>query len=159
MPSSNAAKSGAVATKRLNMKTTNVGIDMKDTSLIKTILVTLIATLQMLGCANIDRIKPDTGEGSKVTIFRHSYDEIWDAANDVVGSRYTIVESDKSIGQIKAEAKEDTFGEIVGVFITPNTEGEKKYIVEVLTLLKNRPQIPNQDSEPVLISALKEKLN
>ena len=132
---------------------------MKVTSLIKTILFIFIATLQMLGCVNIDSIKPNTGEGSKVTIFRHSYDEIWNAANAVVSSKYTIVVSDKSTGQIKAEAKEGTFGEVVGVFITPNTEGEKKYIVEVLTLLKNRPQVPNQDSEPVLISALKARLD
>ena len=141
------------------MNITNMGIDMKDTRLIKTMLIAFISTLQLPGCTNIESVKPDTGEGSKVTIFRHSYDEIWNAANDVVGSRYTIVESDKSIGQIKAEAKESTFGEVVGVFITPNTEGEKKYIVEVLTLLKNRPQVPNQDSEPVLISALKAKLD
>ena len=132
---------------------------MKDARLIKIIMVTFIATLQMPGCSNIDSIKPDTGEGSKVTIYRHSYDEIWNAAIDVVGSRLAIVESDKSTGLIKAEAKESTFGEVVGVFITPNTEGEKKYIVEVLALLKHRPQVPGQDSEPLIINALKTKLD
>ncbi|MGD2055235.1 MAG: hypothetical protein PVJ15_00400 [Gammaproteobacteria bacterium] len=132
---------------------------MKNASLIKIVLVTFIAILQIPGCANLDSIKPDTGEGSKVTIFRHGYDEIWNAAIDVVGSRLTIVESDKSRGLIKAEAKESTFGEVVGVFITPTTEGEKKYIVEVLALLKNRPQVPGQDSEPVFINALKARLD
>ena len=140
------------------MKTTNAGIVMKYTSPITIIMVTFIATLQMPGCANIDSIKPDTGEGSKVTIYRHSYDEIWNAAIDVVGSRLTIVKSDKSMGLIKAEAKESTFGEAVGVFITPNTEGQNKYIVEVLALLKHRPQVPGQDSEPAIINALKSKL-
>lgn len=140
------------------MQITNMGTAMKDANLIKNMLVIFIATLQMVGCTDIQSVKPDTGEGTKITIYRRSYDDIWNAAIDVTGSRLTIIESDKRKGIIKAEAKESTFGEVVGIFIKPNVEGKKKYVVEVLTFLKYRPQVPGQDSEPVIINELKSKL-
>jgi hypothetical protein len=126
---------------------------------LKGVIVTLIAVLQLTGCTGIDSVRPDTGEGSKFTVYRRSYDEIWNAAVSVAGQRLTLVETDKHTGMVKAEALDSTFGETLGIFINPPRDGEKKYVVEVLSLLKNRPQIPGQDAEPQVIDDIKTKLD
>jgi hypothetical protein len=126
---------------------------------LKGVIVTLIAVLQLTGCTGIDSVRPDTGEGSKFTVYRRSYDEIWNAAVSVAGQRLTLVETDKHTGMVKAEALDSTFGETLGIFINPPRDGEKKYVVEVLSLLKNRPHIPGQDAEPQVIDDIKTKLD
>ena len=126
---------------------------------VKGLIIFLIAVLQLAGCTGIDNVRPDTGEGSKFAVYRRSYDEIWNAALSVAGQRLTLVDADKRTGIIKAEALDSTFGETLGIFINPPRDGEKKYVVEVLSLLKNRPQIPGQDAEPQVIDALKAKLD
>jgi hypothetical protein len=125
----------------------------------KEFIIFLIAALQLTACTGIDNVRPDTGEGSKFAVYRRSYDEIWNAAVSVAGQRLTLVETDKHTGIIKAEALDSTFGETLGIFINPPREGEKRYVVEVLSLLKNRPQIPGQDAEPKVIDAIKTKLD
>ena len=127
--------------------------------MLKGITVFLVAVLQLTGCTGIDSVRPDTGEGSKFTVYRRSYDEIWNAAVSVAGQRLTLVETDKRTGTVKAEALDSTFGETLGIFINPPRDGEKKYVVEVLSLLKNRPQIPGQDGEPQVIDDIKTKLD
>jgi hypothetical protein len=125
---------------------------------LKGLLLFLVAVLQLTGCASIDTIRPGSGDGSKFTVYRRSYDEIWNAAVSVAGQRLTLVETDKHTGMIKAEALDTTFGEALGIFISPPRAGEKKYLVEVLSLLKNRPQIPGKDAEPQVIGEIKTKL-
>jgi hypothetical protein len=122
------------------------------------ITVLLIAVLQMAGCTRIDSVRPDTGEGSKFTVYRRSYDEVWNAALSVAGQRLTFVDTDRATGTIKAEALDSTFGEVLGIFISPPRDGQKRYVVEVLSLLKNRPQIPGKDSEPQVINEIKARL-
>lgn len=125
----------------------------------KGLTVLLIAVLQLAGCTRIDSVRPDTGEGSKFAVYRRSYDEVWNAALSVAGQRLTLVESDRNTGTIKAEALDSTFGEVLGIFIDPPRNGQKRYVVEVLSLLKNRPQIPGKDAEPQIISEIKARLN
>jgi hypothetical protein len=124
----------------------------------KGLILFLLAIMTVAGCASIDTVRPGSGEGSKFTVYRRSYDEIWNAAVSVAGSRLTLVETDKGTGMIKAEALDSTFGEALGIFISPPRDGEKRYVVEVLSLLKNRPQIPGQDAEPQVIGDIKTKL-
>jgi hypothetical protein len=132
---------------------------MTEIRLPKGFILFLIAVLQVTGCAGIDTVRSGTGEGTKFTVYRRSYDEIWNAALSVAGQRLTLVESDKRSGTIKAEAMDSTFGEMLGIFISPPRDGEKRYVVEVLSLLKNRPQIPGHDAEPQVIGAIKTKLD
>jgi len=132
---------------------------MTERRVLKGVIVFLIAVLQLTGCTGIDSVRPDTGEGSKFTVYRRSYDEIWNAAVSVAGQRLTLVETDKRTGVVKAEALDSTFGETLGIFINPPRDGEKKYVVEVLSLLKNRPQVPGQDGEPQVIDDIKKKLD
>jgi hypothetical protein len=132
---------------------------MTERHVLRGVIVFLIAVLQLTGCTGIDSVRPDTGDGSKFTVYRRSYDEIWNAAVSVAGQRLTLVETDKRTGIVKAEALDSTFGETLGIFINPPRDGEKKYVVEVLSLLKNRPQIPGQDGEPQVIDDIKTKLD
>jgi hypothetical protein len=132
-------------------------MDMTQPHVIKACIGFLI-TLLLAGCTGIDAVRPDTGEGSKFAVYRRSYDAIWDAAVSVAGQRLTLVETDKRTGTIKAEDLDGTFGEVLGIFISPPRDGEKRYIVEVLSLLKNRPQIPGKDAEPQVIAEIKQKL-
>jgi hypothetical protein len=134
-------------------------IEMTEIRVLKSVIVLLIAVLQLTGCTSIDNVRPGSGEGTKFTVYRRSYDEIWNAAVSVAGQRLTLVESDKHTGMIKAEAMDSTFGEALGIFISPPRTGEKKYLVEVLSLLKNRPQIPGKDAEPQVIGEIKTKLD
>lgn len=124
----------------------------------KVFSVLLIAVLQLTGCTGIDAVRPDTTDGSKFAVYRRSYDEIWDAAVSVAGQRLTLVETDKRTGTIKAEDLDGTFGEVLGIFISPPHDGERRYIVEVLSLLKHRPQIPGKDAEPQVIAEIKQQL-
>jgi hypothetical protein len=132
---------------------------MTEMRVLKGITILLLAVLLVAGCAGIDNVRPGTGEGSKFTVYRRSYDEIWNAAVSVAGQRLTLVETDKRTGMIKAEALDSTFGETLGIFIDPPRDGEKRYVVEVLSLLKNRPQIPGKDAEPVIIGEIKTELD
>ena len=125
----------------------------------KGIIVFLIVVLQLTGCTGLDNVRSETGEGSKFAVYRKSYDEIWNAAVSVAGQRLTLVATDKHAGTIKAEDLDGTFGEVLGIFISPPRDGEKRYIVEVLSLLKNRPQIPGKDAEPQVIGQIKTKLD
>jgi hypothetical protein len=134
------------------------GIEMTQIRVVSGVIVFVVAVVQLTGCAGIDTVRPATGEGSKFTVYRRSYDQIWNAALSVAGKRLTLVETDKSSGVIKAEALDRTFGEVLGIFITPPRDGQRKYVVEVLSLLKHRPQIPGKDSEPEVIAQIKAKL-
>jgi hypothetical protein len=118
----------------------------------------VLTALLLAGCTGIETVRPDTGDGSKFAVYRRSYDEIWDAAVSIAGQHLTLVEADKSTGTIKAEDLDGTFGEMLGIFVSPPHDGEKRYIVEVLSLLKNRPQIPGKDAEPQIIAEIKNKL-
>jgi hypothetical protein len=124
----------------------------------KTCSLLLLIVMQLTGCTGIDAVRPDTGDGSKFAVYRRSYDEIWNAAVSVAGERLTLVETDKHTGTIKAEDLDGTFGEVLGIFISPPHDGQRRHIVEVLSLLKHRPQIPGKDAEPQVITAIKQKL-
>jgi hypothetical protein len=132
---------------------------MTEIHISKGLILFLLAVLQLTACTSIDTVRPGSGEGSKFTVYRRGYDEIWNAAVSVTGQRLTLVETDKHTGMIKAEALDSTFGEALAIFISPPRDGEKRYVVEVLSLLKNRPQIPGKDAEPKIIGEIKTKLD
>jgi hypothetical protein len=131
--------------------------DMTKPPLFRT-CIGILLTLLFAGCTGLDAVRPDTGEGSKFAVYRRSYDEIWAAAVSVAGQRLTLVQTDKVAGSIRAEDLDATFGEVMGIFISPPRAGEKRYIVEVLSLLKHRPQIPGRDTAPQVIAEIKQKL-
>lgn len=123
------------------------------------LLILLCLFPLLAGCATVGSLRP--GSGSTFEVYDRSYDEIWKATVSVISRNLTIVESNKDGGAIKAEARAGiaTWGEVVGVFITPISRGEKKYTVEVLSLKRSMGQITGQNWAPGIIAGIKAELN
>lgn len=110
------------------------------------------------GCATIDSVRP--GMGRRIRVEGASYSKLWRAANKVVSQQLAIVSSDQNLGVIKAEkgAGLSTWGEVVGVFITPATEGAKSYEIEVVSEKRSKLQITGQNWEETIVAGIKAEL-
>jgi uncharacterized protein YceK len=115
--------------------------------------------LSISGCATIDTLQPGTG-GSTFEVRGKSYDEIWKAVVTTAGRTLTIVESNKETGTLRAEkgAAMATWGEVVGIFVRPASNGAPVYTVEVQSLKRSRLQITGQDWTTTMISGIKAEL-
>jgi hypothetical protein len=112
-----------------------------------------------MGCATVDSLQRGAG-GETFLVQNKSYDEIWRAAILAVGKQLTIVESDKSSGTIKAERAISvaTWGELVGVFITPEGGDPHTFQVEVESLRRDQVQITGQDWTLTIVEGIKAEL-
>lgn len=121
------------------------------------LLLAAIATLP--SCATVDSLQP--GSGRKFLVQGKSYDEIWKAAVRSMSRNLTIVESDKTRGLIRSEARAGiaTWGEVVGVFISPPNPGAPTYTVEVESLKRSMVQITGQDWETAIITSIQAELD
>jgi uncharacterized protein YceK len=119
----------------------------------------ILAAFTASGCATIGSLQP--GGGSKFVVQNKTYAEVWKAAITVVTRSLTIVEIDKEKGIIKSEkgAGLSTWGEVVGVFITPPNTNSNTYAVEVLSQKRSRVQITGQDWEKTIVEGMKAELN
>ncbi len=116
-----------------------------------------LALTLLLGCATIETLKP--GEGRKFVVAGKTYNQVWAAAVRVVTrSRLAILVADKKGGVLKAEAPAGmfTWGEVIGVFISPERGGE--IFVEVLSQKRSRGQITGQNWEPTIVEGMKAEL-
>ena len=119
----------------------------------------LFIVVLISGCATIDSPRPGTG-GSTFEIRGKSYDEIWKAAVTTASRSLTIVESNKETGTLRAEKGVGiaTWGEVVGIFIHPVSNGAPIYTVEVQSMKRSKAQITGQDWTTTLISGIKAEL-
>lgn len=127
------------------------GINMK-----KMFFVLLLLGLQ--GCATVDTLHQGNGQSFMIT--GKTYDEVWRAVVRSTSRSLTIVESDKSMGILKAEkaAGVATWGEVVGVFVSPARNGVKNYTIEVQSLKRASFQITGQNWEQTIITGIKAEL-
>ena len=90
----------------------------------------LSAVFLITGCATIGTLKPGAG-GSTFEVRGKSYDEVWKAVVRTASRSLTIVESNKESGVLKAEkgAGMATWGEVVGIFVRPTSNGAAVYTV------------------------------
>ena len=125
----------------------------------KRIIVLLLLCL-MTACATVGSLQPGSG-GSIFEVSGRSYNEIWKASVKAMSNNLTIVESDKTSGNIKSEARPGvtTWGEVVGLFIRPTTVGAETYVVEVMSLKRSQLQITGQNWAPSVIANVKAELN
>lgn len=119
----------------------------------------LVVALSISGCATVDTLQPGTG-GSTFEVRDKNYDEIWKAVVTTASRSLTIVESSKETGTLRAEkgAGMATWGEVVGIFIRPTSNGAPVYTVEVQSLKRSRLQITGQDWTTTMISGIKAEL-
>ena len=120
----------------------------------------MFVAFSISGCATIDTLQPGTG-GSTFEVRGKSYDEIWKAVVRTASRSLTIVESNKEAGTLRAEKGVGmaTWGEVVGIFIRPISNGAPVYTVEVQSLKRSRVQITGQDWTSTMISGIKAELD
>ena len=111
------------------------------------------------GCATTDTLQAGTG-GSSFEVRGKTYDEIWKAVVITAGRSLTVVESNKQSGTLKAEKGGGlfTWGEVVGIFVRPTSNGAPVYIIEVQSLKRARGQLTGQDWTETMISGVKAEL-
>lgn len=119
----------------------------------------LFVAVFISGCATIGTLQPGTG-GSTFEIRGKSYDEIWKAVVTTASRSLMVVESNKETGTVRAEkgAGIATWGEVVGIFVRPTSNGAPSYTVEVQSLKRSRLQITGQDWTTTMISGIKAEL-
>ncbi len=122
-------------------------------------IIWLVIVLFISGCATINTLQPGMG-GSTFEIRGKSYDEIWKAAIVTASRSLTIVESNKETGTLKAEkgAGMATWGEVIGIFVRPSSNGAPVYTIEVESLKRSRIQITGQDWTMTMIFGIKAEL-
>lgn len=111
------------------------------------------------GCATIDSVQPGAG-GSAFEVRDRTYDEIWEAVEKTASRSLTVVENQKETGTLRAEKGigVTTWGEVVGIFVRPTTDGAPVYTIEVQSLKRSRAQITGHDWTPIIISGIKAEL-
>ena len=126
---------------------------------LSSIFTAVPAILTLQGCHTIDSVAPGKGVSFQVP-GSVGYDQVWKASVAVVSRQLTIVEDSKQRGFIRAEAKAGmtTWGEVVGVFITPNSPTAHTYNVEVVSLKRSAVQITGQDWTKTVITGIKAEL-
>lgn len=124
-----------------------------------TFAIALFASVSLFGCATTDSLQAGTG-GSTFEVRGKTYDEIWKAAVTTTSRSLTLVESNKETGTLRAEkgAGMSTWGEVVGVFIRPTTNGAPVYTVEVQSLKRLATQVTGQDWTVTIVSGIKAEL-
>jgi len=130
---------------------------MKHTVLLSAVIFVLIF---ISGCATIDTLQPGTG-GSSFEIRGKTYDEIWKAVVRTASRSLTVVESNKEAGTLRAEKGVGmaTWGEVVGVFVRPTSNGAPVYTIEVQSLKRSRVQLTGQDWTSTMIAGVKAELD
>lgn len=118
----------------------------------------LLLLLSLTGCNTIDSVNP--GKGVSFRVSGKSYDQVWKASVAVMSRQLTLVEDSKAHGVIRAEARAGmtTWGEVVGVFITPAGPSATGHNVEVVSLKRSAMQITGQDWTRTVITGIKAEL-
>ncbi len=118
-------------------------------------VLSLMLLISMLGaCATVEDLRP--GTGSVITIEGKTFEQIWKAAIKATNKNLTIVYNNKQRGEIRAEAaaKIASWGEVVGVFISPTTPKAAKYTVEVVSQTRSKIQLTGQNWERSILASI-----
>lgn len=126
----------------------------------RTILLIAIASILMNGCATVDSLQPGASGGTKIIVVDKTYDQVWKASVKAISQQLAIVEISKETGVIKAEKSADVFtwGEVIGVFISPANKPSNKYTVEVQSFKRSKLQITGQDWTKNIITGIELEL-
>jgi uncharacterized lipoprotein len=128
--------------------------------MIRQLLCVFLCFGLLSACADSSSLSPGKG-GSTVTVSGRSYDQVWNASiKSVTSLGLAITSSDKSRGIIKAEKGVGltTWGEVVGVFISPANVKAKHYTVEVQSEKHLQYQITGQDWTHSILEGIKAEL-
>ena len=124
-------------------------------------IIALLALLALSGCATTDTLQAGKSGSTKFTVEGKTYAQVWKASIKAMSNQLTIVEQSKENGVIKSEKGVGvaTWGEVVGVFISPANKPSDKYVVEVQSYKRHRLQISGQDWTQSVVSAIETELD
>jgi len=122
-------------------------------------LIFIFISLSLVSCATVEDLKP--GTGTVLEIKDRDFQEIWRAAIKTASNNLTLVYQNKALGTIKAEARAGmtTWGEVVGIFISPTEPMKGKYIVEVVSQKRSKIQLTGQDWEKAMLAGISAELD
>jgi hypothetical protein len=125
------------------------------------IIITLMLSLAITGCATKNTLQAGKDDSTKFTVTGKTYNEVWKSSVKAMSNNLTIVEKSKENGYIKSEKGVGltTWGEVVGVFISPANKPSDKYIVEVQSYKRHRLQVTGQDWTQTIITAIETDLD
>lgn len=121
--------------------------------------VALLAS-SMSACSTIDSLQP-TDKGITVEVENKPYAEVWKSSVNAMSTNLAIVEMDKSAGVIKSEAPAGmaTWGEVVGLFITPTTKVAGSYQIHVVSKTRSTYQLTGQNWAPSVAARIQADLD
>jgi hypothetical protein len=124
----------------------------------KQIIFMALISFVVTACATVDSLK--RGSGRVFVVRGRDYPTVWRAANTVVSRQLAIVSVNKATGEIRAEkaAGLATWGEVIGIWITPPDPQAAEFTVEVLSLKRVRTQLTGQDWENTIVQGMKAEL-
>jgi hypothetical protein len=111
-------------------------------------------------CSTLDGIEP-SDKGITIEAPNKSYDDVWKASVRAMSSGLAIVDVDKAKGVIKSEAPAGmgTWGEVVGVFISPASKSGSIYTIHVVSKKRSTYQITGQNWAPSIAARIKTDLD
>ena len=111
-------------------------------------------------CSTIDGLQP-TDSGVTVEVRNRSYTEVWKSSVSAMSSGLAIVEINKSAGVIKSEAPAGmaTWGEVIGLFVTPVSKNADSYSIRVVSKKRSTYQITGQDWAPSIAARIRADLD
>lgn len=124
------------------------------------IIILVFSFFVLSGCTTTDALRAGKSDSAKFDVEGKTYDQVWKSAIKAMSSQLTIVQKSKENGIIKAEkgVGMTTWGEVVGVFISPANIPAKKYTVEVQSYKRSKLQITGQDWRQTIVTAIKTDL-
>lgn len=111
-------------------------------------------------CSTIDGLEP-TDKGITLEVAHKPYAEVWKSSVNAMSTNLAIVEMDKSAGVIKSEAPAGmaTWGEVVGLFITPATRVSDSYKVHIVSKTRSTYQLTGQNWAPSVAARIQADLD
>lgn len=110
-------------------------------------------------CSTIGGLESSDG-GITLEVTNKPYAEVWKSSVSAMSTNLAIVEINKSAGVIKSEAPAGlaTWGEVVGLFITPPGRVSDSYKIHIVSKKRSKLQITGQDWAPSVAARLQADL-
>lgn len=111
-------------------------------------------------CSTIDGLE-STDKGITLEVTQKPYAEVWKSSVKAMSTNLAIVEMDKSAGVIKSEAPAGmaTWGEVVGLFITPVTKVSDSYTIHIVSKTRSTYQLTGQNWAPSVAARIQSDLD
>jgi hypothetical protein len=115
--------------------------------------------LSISACSTVDGLEP-SDTGITIDVSNKSYNEVWKSSISAMSTNLAIVEMNKKAGVIKSEAPAGmaTWGEVVGLFVTPVVPSADSYSIRIVSKKRSTYQITGQNWAPTIAARIQADL-